>query len=289
MDNKLMFGILGLVTGVALIANNVNNDYNNYESDSDNENVDECFSNPNVKNSQENFCNRFSSSVPSNYGNSDNNRTIPLITDNNNASPLEFGTMIDDSQTIENFSQPSYNTLNSGYNVISQDNLNNDGTSLPVSDMTAAENEKLIYDRSIGSVGFTSTKIGRRNAVGDLVRGDIPIIPDFNPSFQVSARPQDQLTVGAMQVSNGISSSSTSTTGAARALGKERKPQTLQSLKAQQDNTNRQFSLGGGGGAPSEIDIHDLIAAGQNSQKQWALQSGVNTGNDNTFSEVFYR
>jgi hypothetical protein len=287
MDNKLMFGILGLVTGVALIANNVNNRYSedDYETDSDNEVVNESFS----KKSHESFCNsRFSSSsIPSNYGNGNIDKKIPLISnDLRDASPLEFGTMIDDGQTIENFSQPIYNTLQSGYNI------SDDNTPLPVSDMTSTENEKAIYDRIVGSIGFTTTKLGGRNKVGDPIRGDIPIIPDFNPTFQVSARPQDQLTVGAMQINNGISSStSSSNSSAAYSLGSgQKRPETLQSLRAKQDqwnDPNRQHALGSK--PPYEIDIHDLIAAGQNSARQYTLQTGVNTGLDNTMSESFYR
>jgi Family of unknown function (DUF5850) len=72
---------------------------------------------------------------------------------------------------------------------------------LPVPDMTdisAGENNKYVYDRTIGTIGFTSTKInGRRRGVADFIRGDLPIIPDQNPSFSVSADP-NVLQVGFM-------------------------------------------------------------------------------------------
>jgi len=79
---------------------------------------------------------------------------------------------------------------------------------LPVPDMTdisAGENNKYVYDRTIGTIGFTSTKIGgRRRGQADYVRGDLPIIPDQNTHFQVSADPANTLMVGFFNTQGGM-------------------------------------------------------------------------------------
>jgi hypothetical protein len=71
---------------------------------------------------------------------------------------------------------------------------------LPVSDMTdmGADN-KYIYDRTLGSIGFTSTKIGgRQRGQADYIRGDLPILPDQGAWFQVSADVVNTLVDGAL-------------------------------------------------------------------------------------------
>jgi hypothetical protein len=55
-----------------------------------------------------------------------------------------------------------------------------------MTDMSAGENNKYIYDRTIGTIGFTSTKIGgRRRGQAYYVRGYSAIVPDNSPWFQV--------------------------------------------------------------------------------------------------------
>ena len=133
-----------------------------------------------------------------------------------NVSPLNFSTMVNNSgSTKENYAG---NGLNDYIPLSSYDdnpdkvmvyNSATDSVSLPVTDMTdlsAADNSKYIYDRTIGSLAWTSTKInGRRRSGGDLIRGDLPIIPDSNPMFQVSADPANTLVLGALNIQNGIS------------------------------------------------------------------------------------
>ena len=138
--------------------------------------------------------------------------------ENFDTSPLGFSTMaggskegynfdnnsnLSDYQDLKNYEQGSQNIPI--YNEV-------DGQiGLPVPDMTdisAGENNKYVYDRTIGTIGFTSTKIGgRRRGQADYVRGDLPIIPDKNTSFQVSADPLNSLLEGAMNASNGIGES----------------------------------------------------------------------------------
>ena len=138
--------------------------------------------------------------------------------ENFDTSPLGFSTMaggskegynfdnnsnLSDYQDLKNYEQGSQNIPI--YNEV-------DGQiGLPVPDMTdisAGENNKYVYDRTIGTIGFTSTKIGgRRRGQADYVRGDLAIIPDKNTSFQVSADPLNSLLEGAMNASNGIGES----------------------------------------------------------------------------------
>jgi hypothetical protein len=120
------------------------------------------------------------------------------------ASPLNFSAMAG-GYSQENYAGVSDYQQLGGYSEGSQNIPVFDEKSgqigLPVPDMTdisAGENNKYVYDRTIGTIGFTSTKInGRRRGVADFIRGDLPIIPDNNSSFNVSADP-NVLQVGFM-------------------------------------------------------------------------------------------
>ena len=132
--------------------------------------------------------------------------------ENTNVSPLGYGQMVQ-----ENFSS-DYIPLGKYKENPDQIPVYDETTGtvgLPVADMTdlsAGENNKYIYDRTIGSIGFTSTKIGgRRRGQADYVRGDLAIMPDSSPWFQVSSDPANSLLQGSMNVSNGIGSAAPTT------------------------------------------------------------------------------
>ena len=124
----------------------------------------------------------------------------PNIPVNSNVSPLNFGQMVD---IKENYIPSDYINLNEyGDNPdqipVYVESTGNVG--LPVSDMTdmGADN-KYIYDRTLGSIGFTSTKIGgRQRGQADYIRGDLPILPDQGAWFQVSADVVNTLVDGAL-------------------------------------------------------------------------------------------
>lgn len=135
-----------------------------------------------------------------------------------NVSPLEFGSMVG-GNIKEQFSSADENPYANGDYIEVGDysknpdkiqvyNASNDTVSLPVGDMTdvgAAESNKYVYDRTIGTIGFTSTKIGSRQRDGaDKIRGDLPIIPNKTGWFQTAADPSTDLLLGAMNVDNGI-------------------------------------------------------------------------------------
>ena len=126
-------------------------------------------------------------------------------------SPLEFGSMVGKQPLKEQYVASDYVHLDDytkNPDKIKVYNASNDTVGLPIGDMTdvgAAESNKYIYDRTIGTIGFTSTKIGARQRDGaDKIRGDLPIIPDKTGWFQTSADPSTALLLGAMNVSNGI-------------------------------------------------------------------------------------
>ena len=128
-----------------------------------------------------------------------------------NATPLNFSEMAGGVQ--EDYHGSEYELIknyNTGSENIPVYNESDGQIGLPVPDMTdisAGENNKYVYDRTIGTIGFTSTKIGgRRRGQADYIRGDLPIIPDENSNFQVSADPLNTLMLGAMNQSNGIGS-----------------------------------------------------------------------------------
>ena len=124
----------------------------------------------------------------------------PTIPENTNVSPLNFGQMVD---IKEDYIPSDYVQLNEyGDNPdqipVYVESTGNVG--LPVSDMTdmGADN-KYIYDRTLGSIGFTSTKIGgRQRGQADYIRGDLPILPDQGAWFQVSADVVNTLVDGAL-------------------------------------------------------------------------------------------
>jgi hypothetical protein len=148
-----------------------------------------------VNYSSENYTNQ----QPVNY--SSENYELPAS--EHYASPLNFSAMAG-GYPVENYGISDYQQLG-GYSEGSQNIPVFDEKSgqigLPVPDMTdisAGENNKYVYDRTIGTIGFTSTKInGRRRGLADFIRGDLPIIPDNNSSFNVSADP-NVLQVGFM-------------------------------------------------------------------------------------------
>ena len=128
---------------------------------------------------------------------------------NSHVSPMGYSEMAGGS--IENFKVSDYELIKD-YNTGSQNipiyNESDGQIGLPVPDMTdisAGENNKYVYDRTIGTIGFTSTKIGgRKRSQADYIRGDLKIIPDKNSLFQVSSDPRNTIVPGAMSSSNGI-------------------------------------------------------------------------------------
>jgi len=130
------------------------------------------------------------------------------VSHNSNVSPLSYGQMVQ-----ENFVQNDYinvDSINKNPNQIPVYNEQSGNVGLPVSDMTdmsAGDNNKYIYDRTIGTIGFTSTKIGgRRRGQADYVRGDLAIVPDRSSWFQVSSNPSESLMKGALRNENALSS-----------------------------------------------------------------------------------
>jgi hypothetical protein len=122
-------------------------------------------------------------------------------------SPLMFGGMVTNEPYIESdyIAMKKYTDNPDGIKTYNE----KDGSvGLPVTDMTsvsAGENNKYVYDRTIGTIGFTSTKIGGRfRGQADFIRGDLPVIPDKTGWFQVSSDPANKLLLGAMNVENGI-------------------------------------------------------------------------------------
>lgn len=126
-----------------------------------------------------------------------------------NVSPMSYSEMA--GGNMEHFKVSDYELIKD-YNTGSQNipiyNESDGQIGLPVPDMTdisAGENNKYVYDRTIGTIGFTSTKIGgRRRGQADYIRGDLKIIPNKNSLFQVSADPRNTILPGAMSSSNGI-------------------------------------------------------------------------------------
>jgi len=138
------------------------------------------------------------------------NYDIPK-TKQHDVSPLEFGSMVGKQPIKEQYVPSDYvhlDDITKNPNKIQVYNASNDTIGLPIGDMTdvgAAESNKYIYDRTIGTIGFTSTKIGARQRDGaDKIRGDLPIIPNKTGWFQTAADPSTALLLGAMNVNNGI-------------------------------------------------------------------------------------
>jgi hypothetical protein len=144
--------------------------------------------------------------------------------ENFDPSPLGFSTMAGGSKEEYNTGLSDYSELgdyDSGSQNIPVFNESDYQVGLPVPDMTdisAGENNKYVYDRTIGTIGFTSTKIGgRRRGQADYLRGDLAIIPDKNTNFQVSADVVNTLMEGAMNGSYGIGQTYRNTADAANA------------------------------------------------------------------------
>uniref|UniRef100_A0A6C0DZZ8 Uncharacterized protein n=1 Tax=viral metagenome TaxID=1070528 RepID=A0A6C0DZZ8_9ZZZZ len=147
-------------------------------------------------------------------GMSNTNPTIsytnyPKFNENENVSPLSYGQMIQENYVPSDYINVNEYTNNPDQIPVYDEKTGNVG--LPVSDMTdlaVGEDNKYIYDRTIGSVGFTSTKIGgRRRGQADYIRGDLPILPDRGAWFQVSPDINNTLLDGALGNQNALSSS----------------------------------------------------------------------------------
>jgi hypothetical protein len=198
-------------------------------------------------------------------------------------SPLMFSQLVSSEPYIESdyINMKEYTQNPDGIKVY---NEKNDTIGLPVTDMTdisPGENNKYVYDRTIGTIGFTSTKIGGRSrGNADYIRGDLAIVPNKNTGwFQTSSDPANKLMVGAINQANGIgniSSQSSSGSGAQHALGG---PVTLDSLRDQQQASNELNKPGAqhalGGSMIPEVTVADIIKASQAQDSQYANTSGV--------------
>jgi hypothetical protein len=195
MDEKLLI-LLGLGTIGYLAATNFNND----EEDEDEKTFDNemQFQQKNVYLNQppcqEPYVSGMSNTSPSiSYTN------YPSEPINNfDVSPLGFGQMVKEDYVPSDYIEIKEYTDNPYQIPVYDEQSGNVG--LPVSDMTdmGADN-KYIYDRTLGSIGFTSTKIGgRRRGQADYIRGDLPILPDRGAWFQVSPDVVNTLLDGAL-------------------------------------------------------------------------------------------
>lgn len=203
MDEKILI-LLGLGAIGYLTATSFNDDDENEDNNVIKLDGDSCKQNMN-------YNHEFYQPVS---GMSNTNPTIsytnyPKFNENENVSPLSYGQMIQ-----ENYVPSDYINLNEYTNNPDQIPVYNEQTGnvgLPVSDMTdlaVGENNQYIYDRTIGSIGFTSTKIGgRRRGQADYIRGDLPILPDRGAWFQVSPDINNTLLDGALGNQNALSSS----------------------------------------------------------------------------------
>jgi hypothetical protein len=198
-------------------------------------------------------------------------------------SPLMFSQMVSNEPYIESdyIDMQRYTNNPDGIKVY---NEKNDTIGLPVTDMTdisPGENNKYVYDRTIGTIGFTSTKIGGRSrGNADYIRGDLAIVPNKDSGwFQTSADPANKLMIGAINQANGIGnvSSAKSTGGAQFALGAA---STLDDLREQQQASNEmsrpgaQFALGE---SIPEVTVADIIKASQTQNDKYADAIGVKT------------
>ena len=197
MDEKLLI-LLGLGTIGYLAATNFNND----EEDEDEKTFDNemQFQQKNV------YLNQPPCQEPY-LPVSGMSNTSPSISYNNypsepinnfDVSPLGFGQMVKEDYVPSDYIEIKEYTDNPYQIPVYDEQTGNVG--LPVSDMTdmGADN-KYIYDRTLGSIGFTSTKIGgRRRGQADYIRGDLPILPDRGAWFQVSADVVNTLLDGAL-------------------------------------------------------------------------------------------
>ena len=206
--------------------------------------------------------------------------TVP---DSQYYSPLMFSQLVSSEPYIESdyINMKEYTQNPDGIKVY---NEKNDTIGLPVTDMTdisPGENNKYVYDRTIGTIGFTSTKIGGRSrGNADYIRGDLAIVPNKNTGwFQTSSDPANKLMVGAINQANGIGDVKPKSTGGAQfAMGG---PVTLDSLREQQQASNEVNKPGAqhalGGSAIPEVTVADIIKASQAQNSQNANTSGVNS------------
>ena len=209
--------------------------------------------------------------------------------------PLMFSNMVTNNDVTEPYLESDY--------IEMKDYLQNpDGikvydeksgqVGLPVTDMTqisAGENNKYVYDRTIGTIGFTSTKIGGRSrGQADFIRGDLPIIPDKSGWFQVSSDPANKLMLGAMNVANGIGQPSGPAKSAASKAQHAASTATVNmaTLRRKQDAIEKQANQPAGAQnaltlrAPLEpITVADIINASIVDNKSISSSTGVSTSN----------
>ena len=198
-------------------------------------------------------------------------------------SPLMFSKMVTNEPYIESdyIEMKEYNNNPDGIKTFNE----KDGSvGLPVTDMTdisAGENNKYVYDRTIGTIGFTSTKIGgRTRGLADYIRGDLPIVPNKDSGwFQTSSDPANKLLRGAMNVENGIGQAPAKPkgSGGAHALGAA---SSLDDLREQQDSRNQQGRPGAQfaqGETIPDVTIDDIIAASRRENSNFAGSIGVKT------------
>lgn len=212
MDEKLLI-LLGLGTIGYLAATNFNNNDDDDESDDEQQYNDGLIRQNNVylnQPCQEPYIPVSDNSPSVSYT---NYPSVPITTE---VSPLGFGQMVQ-NDIREDFVPSDYINLNEYTDNPYQIPVYNEDTGnvgLPVSDMTdmGADN-KYIYDRTLGSIGFTSTKIGgRRRGQADYIRGDLPILPDRGAWFQVSADVVNTLLDGALGNQQALGSEAPKTT-----------------------------------------------------------------------------
>ena len=197
-------------------------------------------------------------------------------------SPLMFSQMVSNEPYIESdyIDMKEYTKNPDGIKVY---NEKNDTIGLPVTDMTdisPGENNKYVYDRTIGTIGFTSTKIGGRSrGNADYIRGDLAIVPNKNTGwFQTSSDPANKLMVGAINQANGIGDVKTKSTGGAQfAMGG---PVTLDSLREQQQASNEVNKPGAQhalGSAIPEVTVADIINASKQENSKKAAVTGTSS------------
>jgi len=193
MDEKLLI-LLGLGAIGYLAATNLNEDDEDcYENH--NHHTEDGLIYMNQPTSEETYLPNMSNTSPSiSYTN------YPMIPSNTNVSPLGFGQMVNIKEDYVPSDYINLKEYSDNPDQIPVYDETSGNVGLPVSDMTdmGADN-KYIYDRTLGSIGFTSTKIGgRRRGQADYIRGDLPILPDRGAWFQVSPDITNTLLDGAL-------------------------------------------------------------------------------------------
>lgn len=210
-------------------------------------------------------------------------------TEKNAVVPLMFSSMVKEPYLESDYIEMKDYLSNPDDIKVYDEKTGNIG--LPVTDMTqinAGENNKYVYDRTIGTIGFTSTKIGGRfRGQADYIRGDLPVIPDKTGWFQVSSDPANKLMLGAMNVANGIGQTPAPTasagSGGQHALQKGgKKKESMEKLRKRAEarvNANKpgsQHALSGAGPIP-EVTVADIMNAGLLENTSFATSSGVST------------